>query len=222
MAIVSTKPRIVDNDRLTMFTPCPTAPGKYSKLSWGIRNGSPRLTVFTNDPSDVGPDINAGVISAPLDTVTMTIFLNLLEKLVTSPEDTKYMIECKTSKYVNNIRTDEIIILSELWFGKDINGFIWISIIAPNRPKIKFTFKISNYYGIYRGDGNQITEAESSGLAALAYVIMLKTAYASLLADGFRPVQQVEDAVALYNKQQGPDEWSSITKSTGAVFEEFG
>ena len=191
------KPRIIESPQLVMFTAAPNAEGKRSKLVWGIRNGYPRITVFTNDPNDKGPGIVNSVISAPVDMATMHIFLTLLEQIATGPNDIKNKVDCFTLKWVDGQRTDERILLSEIWIGKDSEGMVWISLIAPARPKIKFTYRVSDWHGIYKTDGVQMTEAEGSTLAALAACFLLKQAYSTVFSgtlNGAISVQSFSDA----------------------------
>jgi hypothetical protein len=179
------KIKIFENPHLVMWTPSPTAEGRRAKLSWGIRNGNPRLTVFTNDPADIGIGIINGVIPAPMDNVTLLALLNLLEKSAMSLEEIKHKISCSTLRWENGVQTKQKILLSEIWFGKDSEGLVWISLIAPNRPKIKFVFQVSDWHEIIKADGSTATPSEGSQIAAIATIQALRIAYSVALAEGF-------------------------------------
>lgn len=173
------KIKILDFDKLQMWTPTPGAPGKRAKLGFSIRDGNPRITVFTNDPKDT---INKGIIYAAMNPETFFAFLALFEKVIKSQEEVKTKIDCFGTRWENDKPTKERILISELYFGRTAEGIVWISLVAENRPKIKFDFKISDFHGIFRGDGKQISEAESSQLEALAKLGLLRTIYSNMIA----------------------------------------
>ena len=159
-------------EKFQLYTEAPGAPGKRSRLGYSSYRGAPRITVFTNVPNDSGK----GVINAPMNPETFIVFMNLLEAVARNPAETKNKIDCWTilrsteGQEVNKEKT----LLSEVYFGRDANGVVWISVTAPNRPRIKFDFKISDFHKIYKGDGTQLTEAESSTLQTLATVTALR------------------------------------------------
>lgn len=171
--------KILDFDKMQMWTPTPGAPGKRAKLGFGIRDGNPRITVFTNDPKDTA---SKGIIYAAMNPETFFAFLQLFEKVVRSTEETKMKIDCFGLRYENDKPTKDRILLSELYFGRGVDGIVWISVVAENRPKIKFDFRISDFHGIFNGQGNQISEAEASQLEALAKIGLLRTVYANMIA----------------------------------------
>lgn len=171
--------RILDFEKMQMWTPTPGAPGKRAKLGFGIRDGNPRITVFTNDPKDT---VSKGIIYAAMNPETFFAFLQMFEKVARSSEETKMKIDCFGLRYENDKPTKDRILLSELYFGRTAEGIVWLSVVAENRPKIKFDFKISDFHGIFNGAGNQISEAEASQLEALAKIGLLRTVYGNMIA----------------------------------------
>lgn len=177
--------RIFESAALVMWAPSPGTDNKFAKLSWGISGVNPRITVFTNNPADTGPGIVNSVISAPMNLVTMLTFLSHLENCVKSSTEIKGRIACYTMKWENGLRTNEKILLSEVWFGRDAEGLIWISLISPNRPQIRFVFSISDYCVITKSDGTTTTNAENSQISALATITALRSSYSAIAGDGF-------------------------------------
>ena len=170
--------RINEILRFSMFTDAPGVEGKRSRLAWSVRDGNPRVTVYTNIPTDT---IQKGVLSAPMNPETFFIFLDLFEKVALGDNGIKYKIDCYTSfRKEDGTYTDKTL-QSELWFGKDDQGVIWISVNAPSRPKIKFDFKVYDYHKIYKGDGTQISESEASALQALAVIKAMRNIYVPLV-----------------------------------------
>lgn len=170
------KTLIQEMNRYGMFTPAPGVEGKRSRLAWGVLYDNPRITVFTNIPNDKN-----GVISAPMNPEIFFTLLDSIEKVALGENNNKGYIECYTAPKTDNGRqSNERILLSQVWYGKDENGIVWICLIAADRPKIKFEFKISDFHKIFKGDGTQLTESEGSVLECIAKTRGLRAAYQQL------------------------------------------
>lgn len=183
------QPRILDFNRLAMWTPSPGVENKRARLSFGILDISPRITIFTNNPNDT---IGKGIIAAAMNPETFFTFLNRLEVIAKGPAGNKEKIECFTGK--------ERVKVSDLVFGKDEEGFVWLSIIAPNRPNIKFIFEMSDWHTIQRGDGTKFTPSECSVLEAAAKIQVLRNIYTQHFADILKTPRP--DYNALRNNQK--------------------
>lgn len=166
--------RIHDFERLQMWTPTPGAAGKRAKLSFGIRDGNPRITVFTNDPND---KISSGVIYAAMNPETFYMFLKLFGDVVNAKEEVKYKIQCFGTRWENDKPTKDKLLISDLCFGRDAEGMVWICLIADNRPKIKFEFNISDYHLLLDGEGKQFDKPRASRLEAAAKLALLHQVY---------------------------------------------
>jgi hypothetical protein len=188
------KIKILDFDKFQMWTPTPGAEGKRAKLGFGIRDGNPRITCFTNDPKDT---ISKGIIYAAMNPETFFAFLTMFEKVIKSTGEVKNKIDCFGMRWENDKPTKDRILISELYFGRTADGIIWISLVAENRPKIKFDFRISDFHGIFHGDGTQITEAESSQLEAMAKLGLLRSVYSNMIA------KQIENPTPRPQNTQG-------------------
>lgn len=141
------KKNALDNRKLNMSAPCPTAQGKYSNLIWGLYANNPRLTVYTGDPEEQGNErLGYGKISANLDTPTLFAFIELLKWTITAEGEVKNKIENKNYTWFDRKRSETPVMVSELWVGKKADGRVWISITAPNRPMIQFFFKSPEFH----------------------------------------------------------------------------
>lgn len=182
MALPDTTPlqpvKILDFARLQLFTPAPNVQNVRSKLSFGFRDGNARITVFTNDPSDT---INKGIIYAGFSPEMFDVFLTLFERVIRSQEEIKHSIDCFTGRYEDNKPTGEKILNAQVWFGKDANKQVWISVTAKGRPQIKFTFQISEWHRFYRPDGSEMDVSESSAIAAMSHLNLLRQIYGNLI-----------------------------------------
>ncbi len=178
-------------DKFQMFTEAPGVPGKRSRLVWVSYRGNPRITVFTNIPNDA----SKGIINAPMNPETFLVFMDMLESVAKDPNESKFKIDCWTNaKNPNNPDGPrDRILISEVYFGRDDKGIIWISLIAPNRPRIRFSFVVSDFHKIYKGSGEQFTERESSTVQTLAIVRALRGAmniHMSEIAPPYVPLGQ--------------------------------
>lgn len=165
-------PRILDFNRLSMWTPTPGVENKRARLSFGMLDVNPRITIFTNNPED---KVNKGVLSAAMNPETFMMFLNRFEAITRGPADKKEKIPCYQGK--------ERVKVSDLIFGKDADGFCWLSVVAPNRPNIKFTFKMSDWHELQLADGTKFSETDCSVLEAQAKIQILRTIYGQYFAE---------------------------------------
>lgn len=173
------KPKIQELEKFGLFTPAPGADFKRSRLAWCIRDGNPRITVYTNVPED---KTNYGIIPAPMNPETFGIFLDLWEQIVKSDVADRKKVQCFTAQRTADGKPGEKILLSEVLFGRDNEGIVYIIVKAADdaRPKIKFDVKLSEYHKIFKGDGTPLTEKEGSTLQALAMINTLRSTYERL------------------------------------------
>lgn len=178
--------------KFDMFAETPNHPGRRAKLSFGVRDGNPRITVFTNDPTDT---VNKGAIYAPFSPEVFLAFLDVFEKAVMNGNDTKYKIDCLTYARDETGKVDLTtkIPTSQLWFGKDKTGICWISVTSGTRPKIPFQFKLSEFHNFYNSKGEKLSDAENSDIVALATIRGLRGMITNMVGEFNKTFEQ--DAV---------------------------
>lgn len=184
------RPQIFDINKYVMFADTPGVQGNRSRFVWGIRDGNPRISVFTNDPKDT---ISRGVIFAGFNPETFFIFLNLFRDIIKGPNGGKGKVEQvgpQRDAQGNILDGGTKVVQSELQYGKDDAGMCWIRLVAPQRPVIKFVFKISDYHRIFKQDGTQYTEAEASALQAYSVINTIWDIYKPLTGEFRKPMQQ--------------------------------
>jgi hypothetical protein len=171
---------IFDFDKLSMNS----TTGK-ARLRHGIYRNNPRITVYTNEPDDA--QNNYGAITAALDPVVFTTYLKLLEDLSskTSANNVKYKIENLTLTQKEDNRSRELKHVSDLFIGKDEEGVVWISVVAPNRPKFKFEFGNFPFHKFYKPDGSEMTKAELSSIAASATATLLGNIFSTYVTTNY-------------------------------------
>jgi hypothetical protein len=114
--------------------------GKYGQLTWSIRNGYPRITVFT-DKSKVRDndkfDYNTLII-APFDYANMLVLLNKAEEVIDGPKDKSKQVACYDTKFQDGVRTNEVYLKATVEIGKDSDGVIYMAVLSDGKKKIKF------------------------------------------------------------------------------------
>jgi len=180
------RPQINELSRFTLWAKNPSlAEGaRTCKLAFTVRDNCPRVTVYTNDPADANN--NYGIINAPTNPESFYIFLNEFEKLIEGPNGKKIELVCRSRQWdqITN-KPGDMYELSKLLAGKDDNGICWISVIAKDRPKIKFEILLSEYHDFIKSDGEKLTKEEGSVLQAKSLIYLLKNVYISHI-NGFR------------------------------------
>lgn len=162
-------PKIQSLAKYSLFAKAPGVEGRNSQLVWSVREGNPRITVFTRVPNDT----NKGVLTAAFDPETFKIFLDLFEAIIRKPDDDRNQCDCDTHVYDAQGNRGEKVLGAKVTFGKK-DGIVWIGVTSNGRPQIKFDFKLSEYHRFYKNDGTQYTESEMSVLKALAVVRTLR------------------------------------------------
>lgn len=146
---------------------------KASRFIFSSRNGWPRLTVFYGERNSN--------IYAPLDVATMLVLLDDIIKITDEPNGTKRAMTFKTVRRdIQDPTLDSVYEVSTLFYGKDQDGLIWLSLVDKTKdaPKIKFTFKFSDYIALMNDKGEIINDkAKLSQILAKARCAALKTIY---------------------------------------------
>lgn len=181
----------LDNTKLGLSTPCPTAEGKWSNLRWGLGGGSnPRITVYTGDPNDSNQSTNNGRIRAELDTVNVYSVILLIRSALKEEPGWKKNIKCSNFIYPGGKRSEKPVHLTDIWIGKDREGVIYISVVdalKKDRPVIKFPIiGDARWQGFVHGDSTPFTKAEASQLYAEAYALLLQDLYGNLLVTEYK------------------------------------
>lgn len=168
-------PPIADLNKYTRFIQLDESGKRTATLRWSISDGSPRISVFVRDSSESKSDI----ISAFIPPEVLLVLLDGLEEMVTAAPGTKSKVQCH-GRY-----NEELVLYSEIIYGKDDAGIIWMSVIDSRneKPKIKFELKLWETYVIIGSDGEPISEAEGSAKYVAAMVRGLRGRYLPVMGD---------------------------------------
>lgn len=178
MATTSEKPKIFELSRYSLFAPAPE--NRQSSMRFGIRDGYPRISVFTSIESDKD---GKGVISIGFDIDHFLMFLSRLEKVARHDGETKEKITVRYKKKdARGNPTDELETGSELWYGKDGEGIVWLSVVQTGRPRIMFKVTMSDFHEFFNFKGERLTASEASVLRTLTLAGVLRCSFTTQFA----------------------------------------
>lgn len=171
----------LDNQKLKLYSK--NEQGRNASLSWNLFSNNPRVTVWTG----VDGDKDNGKITGAFDTLGFYQFLEGLKMAIAfRPTEGAKEFRNKVELMRPNFkpgggRPDGVVKASELWYGKDQDGVVWLSLCAYNRPMIKFTLVPNEYHRFTHATGESLSAGEGSTLlAAPAYVRTLELFMAHL------------------------------------------
>ena len=171
------------NRKIQLVAECPADASKQSTMQWMLVANNPRLVVWTNDPADTGESNGYGKITANLDMPTFVVFMNILADIIDGANDSKQYVENSNYIFPGGKRSDTPVLVSTLYCGKDKDGIVWISLIAKNRPIIKFVFGEGQFHHFHEKDGSPASKDKVSQLYAKAYTKLLYDMMEQLVVD---------------------------------------
>jgi hypothetical protein len=146
-------------------------------LQWSIRKGYPRITVYTGkylkDDKTIDYD---KIIIAPFDYTTMLMFLENFKSIIYHKDaNVSSSIKCFNTKFVDNKRTDDVILQATATVGK-LNGIIYLSVTADGKPVHKFELvPEGKWHKYFNGEEELVDKVMLSKQYAKAYYELLKT-----------------------------------------------
>lgn len=147
---------------------------KYAQLQFGARAGYPRIMVFLDKDrkrSDK-PFNRDSLIIAPFDYTTMGTLFDMANSIIDGPNNKAKQIGCFNTKWVNNERTNDVVLVATVEIGKSEEGIVYIGVLADGKKKVKFDLvpKDNNRWHKYYENGELITDKDKlSAIFARAY-----------------------------------------------------
>jgi uncharacterized membrane protein YgcG len=190
------RPKNVLDDRRVGLSAPSSAKGKWASLNWGYFGNQARLTLWTNDPDDQSDKRNNnGKIDVKMPPTDFCKFLVLLEMAINFPDtgDHKHWMEIKDYSWFGREKSKDVEVQGTLYVGKK-DGEVWMSLVSKdkNRPRIKFPFGNTMYTAFYNGNGEAMTNAETSVLVAKANLLFLKHSIPTLAIDTYKEPEKKE------------------------------
>lgn len=169
--------------RLAMKAKVPDHEGMTATLRWDMRDGHPRATVWYNDKNSQNNKEKNFLIAAT-DSIAFEMMLHGLEEMINDDTgaELRNKLTCLGAVYLNGQIAERRALKSEIWYGRTKDGIYWISPQAAGKPKVVFTFNISEWHEIYKNNGDKLSPAESSKWACKVYIRQLKEFISNLLA----------------------------------------
>lgn len=187
----------LDNNKLGLSAPCPTAEGKWASLRWTLNNNNPSIVVYTGDPNDDTPNTPNGRIKADMDLPMLFMIFNLLEKAIGEENGWKMSVECLNYTFPGGKRSEKPVVTAVVWVGKDKDGSIFISVVDPirkDRPIVKFELAPSTYwFHVNMRTGEAISKPEASVIWTKGYIDLLRDLYTQLAVDEYTPPKPKPD-----------------------------
>jgi len=151
-----------------------------ASLTWGVRMGYPRVTVFTSNDESIS--IYDRMITAPFDSETFMMFVNMLKSVTTLKRGEKLKMDCLNYKYRDGAKTNEIYTQATVIIGKDEDGVNYIAVIEEKKKKVKFEFLPGKFHRFYNSDGTENTDKSLlSDSFTLAYADILDKAISAVV-----------------------------------------
>ena len=143
--------------------------GDYGLLTYAIRNGYPRITVFTtNKNKEEVFDYNT-MVNATFSLVQFEMFVDNIKEIIDADKETTYKVNCYNAKYVNNVRTNDVELQATAVVGKDKEGIIYLAVTAEGKRKVKFDL-LPTEWNKYSANGEEFSKEELSKRFTKAYV----------------------------------------------------
>jgi len=173
---------LLDSKRITLKTPCPVKGSKgWSSLHYYANNDNPGITVYTQAPGD--EDNNYGRIQAKMGVMDMMVHLEQLAEVIRSKNPIKLQMICKSLRGKELREVDAAMVE----VGKRQDGVVYIHVRdleINGRPEIYFPFAPTKWHYLSK-DGDKLTEAETSVLAARAIYNLMQKAITDISLDTY-------------------------------------
>ena len=176
--------------KLRIMGPMQEGATRAPTLGVSVIKNNPRIDVYTN----IQGDRDNGRISAPMDAVNFFALLVKLEDIIGGEPDVQVKIPCKTGA------PGQQRLISTVVTGKDNQGRVFISVVAQDRPKIKFTFLPSDWHGLVHKDGTPYGEAEMSVVFARAWLRLMTQLVPNVMDTYYTEPEPRDNSGDGYNK----------------------
>ncbi len=187
--------------KLGKFGMWASVPGqdKRAQLVWSCQDGNPKISIFYNNP-DIQRPINVG-----FGMDTMLMIFDAIKRIASGPAGKTEMVENFMNERDDNGKVVGKKKISELYYGKDSEGVVWLGIkdIASPKPNVRFTYVMSDFHNLVRRDGDTsipMTKAEASERMALTTIDGLRETYLRMTS----PVDKGASATMPYDEETPP------------------
>lgn len=160
------------------------------QLRVSVIKNSPRIDVFTN----IEGDTDNGRISAPMDAKTFFALIICVEDIAAGEPDQQIKIANKVGA------PGQQRIISHTIIGKDKDGRMFISVIAKDRPRIKFQFIPGDWHELAMMDGTPLDEARLTNIYARGWAKLMAELAPNVMDHHFEERVYNQNGGGGYNK----------------------
>lgn len=138
---------------------------KVRSLNWGTLNGNPRMTVFLdNTKKPDGTTDYDKMITAPFLPLDLLVTIDYLKEVLKKGVNDYEEFHCLYPKYVNNQKTDDVVVKAKIRFGIDKEGIVYFYVENINGIKIKFTITQGGWH-LFKNGKDAIEDKSKSELS---------------------------------------------------------
>lgn len=184
--------------RLAKFGMWANVPGqdKRAQLVWSVQDGNPKITVFYNNPDIKRP------ASAGFGLDTMLMILDAMKRIAAGASGKTEMVENFINERDENGKVIGKKKISELYYGKDSDGVVWLGVkdITSPKPNVKFTYVMSDFHNLVRRDGDTsipMSKNEASERMAICTLDGLRETFLRMTS----PVDKGASATTIYEDE---------------------
>lgn len=154
-------------------------------------DGSFKLTVFTNAPSDEGNQ--GGKIDFVFGQQQMEALSVMAEEIIKSDKAMELVMEHHDFIWIKQKRSEDVKLRSKLYLGRTEDGRFYIAILSynENRPKIRFYFGNGQKFRILQsGENTTVSEAFVSALWMKTWLSAVAATHQAYLAKHYRTKEE--------------------------------
>ena len=170
-----------DLPSFTLYTDAPSGGTKKSRLQSGLLNENFRFSCYPNDPTEAkdNPDQAKKGIIWGCNPKTFQRFITLFLEIARGERGHNNKIASNVpGSYDEESGRGPMVLRSELFFGKDNEGIVWICVKAPDRPTVRFIFEASTYDVFYDpATGRPLNKDINSQEEAVSWAVLLSNIY---------------------------------------------
>lgn len=182
----NTSARIHDFENFTLWADTPDRPGYRARLAFGERNGSPRISVFTNIEG-------APVVWIGFDPLTFNVFLKKFEAIVNGENGGADKIDNMGAppgaERGKAVKEHDLVVRNVLHFGKSQEGVCWVAVEQTGVKNIRFMILPTMWHHFYGTDGQPMTPKTASVAFAQSLIECLRSAMAKFTSR-IRPMSE--------------------------------
>lgn len=184
--------------KLRMSAPTVKGGTRRPTLSVETYLNNPRIVVWTG----VETDTDKGRITAALDALTFTDFLNRLGNVIDG-ESKGFVFKNFTGPYADKKLATKLMVGRESDESTGHKDEIFIAVLGMNITAVKFYFSVSEYHVVTDIDGNELDALERSNGAARAWMRWFSKFVPMVLATTYVEPEPFDPSKAKGNYSKG-------------------